>query len=144
MRALIDTHCWLWALSEPSRLGSAARDLIESGENDVVFSAVSAWEIAIKSSLGKLKLPESPADFVTSRLARHRMTALPIYHTHALHVTTLPLLHRDPFDRLLIAQCQIEQLPLLTADPQMLPSELEVIWAGRRRAPARRRPSTPA
>ncbi len=139
MRVLIDTHCWLWALSDPSRLGSAARELLEDGENEIVFSAVSAWEIAIKTGLGKLKLPEPVSGFVAARLAEYRMVPLPIYHTHALHVTTLPPLHRDPFDRLLIAQSQIEKLPLLTADPQLLPYGLEIVWAGRRRQPSRRK-----
>jgi PIN domain nuclease of toxin-antitoxin system len=101
----------------PERLSDDARALVEAADNELYLSAASAWEIAIKYSLGKLRLPESPAGYVPSRLRATQTTALPIEHSHALRVSTLPAHHRDPFDRLLIAQAQIEQLPILTADP---------------------------
>src|SRR5258706_7608830 len=119
MRFLIDTHCWLWAVRNPERLLPAAAQLIESDENMVVLSAVSALEIAIKASLGKLELSEPAAEFVSSQIAALSMTALPVYLSHALRVGLLPHHHRDPFDRLLIAQSQIERLPLMTADPEI-------------------------
>jgi PIN domain nuclease of toxin-antitoxin system len=135
MRFLIDTHCWLWAVRNPERLLPSAARLIESNENTVVLSAVSALEIAIKASLGKLELSEPAAEFVSSQMAVLSMTSLPVYLTHALRVGLLPHLHRDPFDRLLVAQSQIERLPLMTADPEITAYDVEVIWAGRGRRP---------
>jgi PIN domain nuclease of toxin-antitoxin system len=139
MRFLIDTHCWLWSVSAPERLRPAAVDLIESRDNKLVFSAVSALEIAIKVSLGKLQLPEPPGAFVPSRVEALAMASLPIYLSHALHVASLPHHHSDPFDRLLVAQCQIEGLPLMTADAAIAQYDVEIIWAGRGRAPRRAR-----
>ena len=139
MRFLIDTHCWLWAVSAPERLRPTAREAIESRENTVLFSAVSALEIAIKVSLGKLQLPKPPAEFVRSRVDALSMTSLPVYQTHALHVAELPPHHRDPFDRLLVAQSQVENVPLMTADAALAAYDLELIWAGRGRPPRRSR-----
>lgn len=139
MRFLIDTHCWLWSIAAPHRLRASAAELIESEENTVVFSAVSALEIAIKVSLGKLQLPEPPTEFVTSRLRALGMTSLPIYLSHALRVAGLPHHHGDPFDRLLVAQSQVERLPLMTADAAIAAYDVEIIWAGRGRAPRPRR-----
>ena len=117
MKILLDTHCWLWMAASPQRFSDRARALVEAGTNELYLSAASAWEIAIKYSLGKLRLPEPPTRYVPSRLNATGTTALPIEHSHALHVATLPPHHRDPFDRLLIAQAQLEDLPILTADP---------------------------
>jgi len=139
MRFLIDTHCWLWSVSAPHRLRAAAAELIEDAENTVVFSAVSALEIAIKVSLGKLQLPEPATKFVESRLRGLGMTSLPIYLSHALRVGDLPQHHGDPFDRLLVAQSQIEGLALMTADAAIAAYDVEIIWAGRGRAPRSRR-----
>ena len=116
MKILLDTQCWLWMAAQPERLSDQARSLIETTDNDLYLSAVSAWEIAIKYSLGKLRLPEPPVLYVPSRLQVTQTTPLPIEHSHALHVTMLPPHHNDPFDRLLIAQAQLEDLPILTAD----------------------------
>jgi PIN domain nuclease of toxin-antitoxin system len=139
MRFLIDTHCWLWAVSAPERLRPAATEFIENHENAILFSAVSALEIAIKASIGKLTLPDPPREFVTSRVDALSMTPLPIYLSHTLRVAELPLHHGDPFDRLLIAQCQIERLPIMTADAAIAQYDVEVIWAGRGRSPRRAR-----
>lgn len=137
MRFLIDTHCWLWAIRNPERLSLSAAQLIESKENIVVLSAVSVLEIAIKASLEKLELSEPVAEFVSSQMAALSMTSLPVYLSHALRVASLPHHHRDPFDRLLIAQSQIEGLPLMTADAAIAAYDVEVIWAGRGRRPRR-------
>lgn len=128
MRILFDTHCWLWWLADDPRLEREARELITDRRNLLYLSAASSLEIAIKLSLGKLRLPEPPADYVPGRLAAEGMTALPIHHAHALHVATLPHHHRDPFDRLLIAQAQIERLPILTADEQLKAYDVEILW----------------
>ena len=116
MRILLDTQAWLWMAASPERLSARARKLVETSDNELFLSAASAWEIAIKHALGKLRLPEPPARYVPSRLETMRVMALSIEHEHALRVAVLPSLHRDPFDRLLIAQAQIEGLPILTSD----------------------------
>ena len=129
MRILLDTQCWLWMTLTPGRLSASARAMVEAGDNELYLSAASAWEIAIKYSLGKLRLPEPPVRYVPTRLDLMRTLALPIEHSHALHVATLPLHHRDPFDRLLIAQAQLEDLPILTADPIFARYEVATIAA---------------
>ncbi len=117
MRILLDTNAWLWTVSAPERLSSHARALIEDRGHELYLSAASAWEIAIKYSQGKLRLPDPTVKFVPSRLEQLGVLPLPIDQAHALHVSTLPIHHRDPFDRLLIAQAQLEHLPILTSDP---------------------------
>lgn len=116
MRILIDTQCWLWWHGSPDRLSSSALRLIGDGGNQVFLSAASSWEISIKHVLGKLELPLPPARYIPLRLRSARMEGLDVTHAHALRVSEIPAIHRDPFDRLLIAQAQIEKLALLTAD----------------------------
>lgn len=115
MRLLLDTHLLLWAAASSKRLPREARALIENGANEVYFSAASIWEIAIKSSLGRTDFRIDLAVF-QGALAQMAMTELPVTASHAVGVTKLPLIHRDPFDRLLIAQSIAEPLALLTND----------------------------
>jgi PIN domain nuclease of toxin-antitoxin system len=129
MRVLLDTQCWLWMAAAPERLSPPARALVESASTDVLVSAASAWEIAIKHALGKLRLPEPPARYVPSRLVALGATPLPVSIEHALAVSALPAGHRDPFDRLLVAQAQIEDVPIVTADPVMARYDVAVIPA---------------
>lgn len=129
MRLLLDTHCWLWMQTAPERFSAESGALVADPENELLFSAASAWEIAIKYSLGKLPLPSAPADYVPDRMATSVVVALPVVHAHALEVAALPPHHRDPFDRLLIAQARLEQIPLLTADRQLEPYDVELRWA---------------
>ncbi|MBF8301355.1 MAG: Conserved protein of unknown function, probable VapC16-like toxin (part2) [Acidobacteria bacterium] len=129
MKILLDTQCWLWMALAPERLGAKARELVETTQNELVLSAASAWEIAIKHAIGKLRLPEPPERFVPSRHVTLRTLALPIDQDHALRVGTLPAHHRDPFDRMLIAQAQAEGLPILTADPVFSRYDVTVITA---------------
>jgi PIN domain nuclease of toxin-antitoxin system len=138
VRVLVDTHCWLWALARPGALNTETAALLSDGETEVVFSAASVWEIAIKSSLGKLGVSPINGDSLFDIIDSQPLTRLPILHSHARHVASLPRHHGDPFDRLLIAQAQIENLPIMTADDQFLRYEVEVIWAARRK-PRRRR-----
>lgn len=137
MRFLIDTHCWLWAVRTPDRLSPKAIGMIESAENKIVLSVISTLEIAIKVSIGKLHLPEPADDFVYSQMAALSMTSLPLYLSHSLRVAELPHHHRDPFDRLLVAQAQIEHMPFMTADEAITEYDVEVIWAGKGKAPRR-------
>ena len=129
MRALLDTEVWVWMLASPELLSPRSAALISSLDNELVFSAVSAWEIAIKSELGKLRLPRPLEEAIPALMSRTGVTALPILHRHALHVATLPAKHRDPFDRLLIAQAQLEELPVLTSDRRFTLYDVEVLPA---------------
>jgi PIN domain nuclease of toxin-antitoxin system len=113
----------------PERLSPRSQSLLIDPENQLLLSSASSWEIAIKYSLGKLPLPLSPAEYVPSRMEASGTSALPVLHSHALHVTTLPLHHKDPFDRLLIAQAQLEELSILTADQQFKSYEVGILWA---------------
>lgn len=129
MRVLLDTQCWLWLHAEPERFARGALAAIHDPANELLFSAASAWEIAIKYALGKLPLPVPPEEYVPSRMQRAGTAPLPVNHEHAVGVASLPPHHRDPFDRLLVAQCRVERLRLVTADRQFEPYGLDIIWA---------------
>ena len=107
---------------------SQVREIIADGTNEILFSAASGWEIAIKTRLGRLQLPDDPEIFIPEQLELNAIEVLPVQIGHALHVYQLPSHHRDPFDHLLIAQAQLEKLPILTADPQISRYPVEVIW----------------
>jgi PIN domain nuclease of toxin-antitoxin system len=126
VRFLVDTHCWLWLQASPERLSSEMLSLLEDPANELILSAASSWEIAIKYALGKLPLPEPPSRYVPSRMATSGSRGLPVEHAHALRVAELPAHHRDPFDRLLIAQAQIEKLVLVTVDREFEKYDVEV------------------
>ena len=129
MRILLDTQVWLWMLASPERFSRKSRSLLVSADHELLLSAASAWEIVIKHGLGKLPLPEPPARYVPRMMALTSVTPLPVEHPHALHVAALPAHHRDPFDRLLIAQAQIEKLPLMTADRSFRRYDVEILRA---------------
>ena len=120
MKLLLDTHVWLWWNTEPERLSAGTITLIENAGNDVFLSAASVWEMALKRRLEKLPLPEPVASYVARRLEDDNITPLPVSIGHAGGVETLELLHRDPFDRLLVVQARHEGLTLLTGDDQVL------------------------
>ena len=115
MNLLLDTHVLLWAAGAPERLPDEARALIENPETGIVFSAVSLWEIAIKNGLGRADFSVDPR-LLRRGLLEHDYTELAMTGAHATAVDLLPPIHRDPFDRLLVAQAQTEGLLLLTAD----------------------------
>lgn len=126
MRLLLDTHVFLWIQTAPERLkGQLA--LIEDERNELVVSAASSWEIAIKHQLGRLSLPEEPARYVPSRIQVIGAEPLPVEHSHALAVADLLALHGDPFDRLLVAQAQLEDLTILTADESVANYPVEAV-----------------
>lgn len=128
MKALLDTHTFLWWNLDDPQLSDKAREFISDGRNEIYLSAASTWEIAIKAAKGRLELPDTPDQYVADRLRLHRLSALPIEISHTLHVYDLPLIHTDPFDRLLVAQSQMEGLPILTADIEIRRYQIEVIW----------------
>jgi PIN domain nuclease of toxin-antitoxin system len=129
LRILVDTQCWLWMAASPAKLSRQARSLVESTEHELLFSAASAWEIAIKHALARLSLPEPPVRYVPTRMEILRTVPLPIEHDHVLRVAMLPPHHRDPFDRVLVAQAQTEDLPILTSDRIFEEYEVTVIRA---------------
>ena len=116
MKLLLDTHLLLWAAGQPDRLSNEARELIDAPENELFFSSASLWEVVIKRGLGR-------DDFkVDARLLRRGLldnaySELPIGSEHVVAVENLPAIHKDPFDRVLVAQAQVEGITLLTADP---------------------------
>lgn len=126
MRLLIDTHVFLWLLAEPERLGGHIA-ILGDPANHLLFSAASSWEIAIKVQLGRLELPVAPKRYVPDRMRTLGLEPLPVEHTHALAVGELPLLHRDPFDRILVAQARALRLPIVTADAQIARYEVETL-----------------
>ncbi|MGC7846518.1 type II toxin-antitoxin system VapC family toxin [Desulforudis sp. 1088] len=128
MRVLLDTHAFLWWIADDPRLSSKARSIISNGNNTLFLSAASGWEMTIKTRLGKLELPDDFKEFIAEQLVINGIDSLPVQMRHALHIHTLPPLHQDPFDRMLIAQAQLEDLPILTADPQIAQYRVEVLW----------------
>lgn len=129
MTILLDTQVFLWMHASSNLMSRTARATIRDGENTLLLSAVSSWEIAIKYALGKLPLPDAPSRYVTARIRTSDLTPLAIEHGHALRVENLPLHHRDPFDRLLVAQAIELGVPILTADPAFMPYEVDVLPA---------------
>lgn len=116
MKLLLDTHSFLWFIEDDARLSRTAKTIIEDGDNEVLLSVGSLWEMAIKVSLGKLKFSQPFATFVPAQLATNTISLLPITVDHPAQVVTLPFHHRDPFDRLLIAQALTEDIPIVGAD----------------------------
>lgn len=129
MRFLIDTHYWLWMHVAPERLSARILDAMADPDDEILLSAASSWEIALKYALGKIPLPLPPEKYVPSRMATSGTRGLPVEHAHALRVATLPKHHRDPFDRLLVAQAQVERLTTVTVDRQLEPYDIEIHFA---------------
>ena len=128
MRVLLDTHVFLWAAMDDPRLSAFARELIMDPTHELLLSAASAFEISVKAARGRLDLPEDPGTYVSTRIAAFGLVALPISVEHGIEAGTLPAIHGDPWDRLLIAQARIESIPILTADSQVRRYPVETIW----------------
>lgn len=126
MKILLDTHIFLWLQTDPDRLGSRL-ELVRDERNELLLSAASSWEMAIKYELGRLPLPETPADYVPSRMRAIGAEPLAVEHSHTLGVAKLPALHRDPFDRLLVAQAELLDLTILTADAAIAQYEVATL-----------------
>ncbi len=128
MNVILDTHTFLWAVTDDRRLSETARAVIGDGANQVFLSAASMWEIVLKAGAGKLHVAGGAARFLENEIRRNRLSPLPIQLAHILRVTSLPSIHKDPFDRLLIAQAQVENLPLVTSDSEIARYPVQVIW----------------
>jgi PIN domain nuclease of toxin-antitoxin system len=129
MRVLLDTQVWLWMWGEPERIRNEARTIIEDPATELHVSAVSAWEISTKHAAGRLRLPTSTEEWLMDPRHRRDLAELPITFEHAIRAGTLPPHHRDPFDRMLVAQAQIESLVLVSADPKITAYEVEALRA---------------
>lgn len=128
MPYLLDTQTFLWWIVDDPRLSARAAAIIRDPNSEIWFSAASAWEIAIKAQLGRITFEDDPVEFIPRQVVANGFRNLPIQSDHALHVLKLPLLHRDPFDRMLAAQALVEKMVLLTADQTMPAYGVQVIW----------------
>lgn len=137
MTFLLDTHVWLWLLVSPERVNATARAALLELDIKRLLSAASLWEAAIKVSLGKLRLERTLGHYLTVSLDDSGVQPLSVTTAHALASAGLPLHHRDPFDRMLVAQAKVEGLTLVTADPVLFGYEVELLWAGSGRPPQR-------
>lgn len=129
MKYLLDTAIFLWSLDRFEHLNDSAQNILKSGQ-EIFLSAASSWEIVIKASLGKLKLPKEPGLLIPEAMANFAVQPLTISHPHTLAVTELPNHHKDPFDRLLIAQARSEGMILMTGDAMCAKYPVEILWCG--------------
>ncbi len=128
MRVLLDTHCWLWWLVEPEKLSKIAQETIMTFDNELLLSVASIWEIGIKYKANKLQLPKTPEILIPQQMQMDRIETLSINAFHALQAAALPLHHKDPFDRMLIAQTQLEKIVILTNDTAFTYYDVETLW----------------
>lgn len=128
MKVLLDTCAFLWLVTDNPQASALAKDIFLNNDNELLLSAVTGFEIAVKYSLGKLHLVEPPTEFVNNRVKANVLTELPVSMAHALALEHMPLHHKDPFDRLLVAQAIIERIPLLSADQQLSAYAINRLW----------------
>jgi PIN domain nuclease of toxin-antitoxin system len=128
MTLLLDTHAFLWFCQDDPQLSATAKTLIEDPANRKLVSIASCWEIAIKAGLGKLTLGEPSGTYIPAALSRTGFDLLPISLAHATAVESLPMHHRDPFDRLLVAQALVEAVPIISADVAFDPYGVQRLW----------------
>jgi len=128
LRVLLDTHAFLWLVSDDPKLSERAKSVFLDGGNELLCSAVIGFEIAVKFSLGKLELAEQPREFIDNRMRKNAFTRLPVTLAHTYRLAHLPFHHRDPFDRLLVAQALEEDVPLLSVDEVLSEYGIRRIW----------------
>jgi PIN domain nuclease of toxin-antitoxin system len=131
MKYLLDTMVWLWSVGSTDLIGREGLEILANGEEEIYFSAVSSWEVSIKTKLGKFQLPDLPTRYVPRRLVEQGIQALSVTLGHSLKVYDLPLHHSDPFDRLLIAQAVVEEMTILTSDRVFKKYPVDVVWCGK-------------
>jgi PIN domain nuclease of toxin-antitoxin system len=128
LRLLLDTCTFLWLTASPERVPADVRESFQDARNTVHFSVASAWEISIKHKLGQLRLPDRPERYLSDRIARYNLTTIDVGLPHAIRAGALPFHHKDPFDRMLIAQAALENLTIATPDPAFAPYGVPLIW----------------
>jgi len=131
MRLLLDTHVFLWWIMDDQQLPARVRALMADGENELFLSAASCWEIAIKTGIGKITLPSHPDAFIADQMTANAVQGLPITASHALQVFHLPTHHRDPFDRMIVSQSQLENMPVITSDKLFHKYKVKTLWENR-------------
>ncbi|MDA0655463.1 MAG: type II toxin-antitoxin system VapC family toxin [Proteobacteria bacterium] len=129
MNLLLDTHILLWWMDEPNRLAASVRETVVSADTTVFVSLVSFWEIAIKHGIGRLELDDPPSECIPYAVQENAFSLVPITGHHCFAAGALPPHHRDPFDRMLIAQAQIEDLAIITVDKAFEPYEVSLLQA---------------
>lgn len=143
MRLLLDTHAFLWFISDDGRLPARARRAILDSRNDRWLSVASIWEMAIKVSLGKLRLDVSLDELVASEAVGNGICILPLEPRHAMAVAALPFHHRDPFDRILVCQALAEELTLVSGDAELNAYEVRLLWSDPRKGSAAAKATPP-
>lgn len=128
MNALIDTHVFVWMVTDPTRVTPTMRNYLADPDYTIYLSVASVWELVIKAATGKLSLGRPVADSVAQQLAENPLKLLTVSSAHALRVAELPLIHRDPFDRMLVAQALVEDAVLLTVDPDIRQYPVRTDW----------------
>jgi len=128
VRILLDTHVLLWWLEDSARLSETARSTVADTATQLFWSAASSWELAIKVGLGRIRLVTPLRKLLPAALLEQSIDFLAVEQSHALQVAELPHHHRDPFDRMLVAQCRVERLRLLSADEQIRRYDVDVVW----------------
>ena len=128
MRTLIDSHVFIWWVLDRPDLSDRCRDIVADPANEIIMSVASAYEIALKASRGRLTLPDAPDTYLRDRLHANAFVSLSVDLIHVLRAATLPHIHGDPIDRILIAQAQVESIPILTTDPAIARYDVETIW----------------
>lgn len=127
MKLLLDTHAFIWFMTGDPRLSPRVKQEMENEDAEVYLSAASVWEIAIKSGLGRLALPVPVEDYLAEK-REQGLREMSVGWNHAAAVAKLPLHHRDPFDRLLVAQSLVEDIPLASSDPELAPYGIKIVW----------------
>ena len=128
MKVLLDTHAFLWAVNDDRRLSAPARRIFTAADNEMLLSVASVWEILVKVEAGKLPFPQPASSYIRSQLRKTSTAVLPLLLSHALQLETMPLHHRDPFDRMILAQAIDEDLPVVSADAKFRMYPVEVLW----------------
>jgi PIN domain nuclease of toxin-antitoxin system len=131
MSYLLDTNVFIWLLKEPERLNRRALDLLADESQSVFLSSVTTWEVVIKFAIGRLTLPKKPDELISEIFTNFSFQPLPITHAHSIAVGELAFHHRDPFDRMLVAQARSEKLIFLTADSMFEKYPVDILWCGK-------------
>jgi PIN domain nuclease of toxin-antitoxin system len=128
VKVLLDTHTFLWWVADDPQISVTAKNIIVNPDNDIYLSVISAWEIIIKVGTGKLSLSEPPEIYIPNPIASNQFEILPVQISHILKINSLPNFHKDPFDRLLIAQSLVEDFSLITIDSAITQYPVKTIW----------------
>ena len=128
MRYLLDTHAFLWFVLDDQRISTKAKSIIKDSKNEIYFSAASAWEMSIKIRLGRLTIEEDLEPFIIKQLAENNFSTLSITIFHSIYTSKLPNIHKDPFDRMIVAQAQVEDLSIISKDKNIKKYSVPVVW----------------